>query len=262
MAKSAFEELDYSMTPLGELILRRREVLSLGGLEIFEVKLDGQFLMSSLVNDAEIALAKLALPLVAVADCDVLVGGLGLGYTAAAALDSPSVCSVTVLEYLPSVIDWHRRGLVPLAEQLTGDPRCSLIQGDFFATIAEPRRVLSRERSGHDLGANPLGSGRFHAILLDIDHSPECLLQPSHSQFYTTDGLRPLTDRLHPGGVFAVWSADPPQDAFVENLRAVFPIVDIHESTFHNPLLNEEDINYIFVAQLSPPESSFDRRPN
>ena len=60
MARGAFEELDYGMTPLGELILRRREVLSLGRIEVFDVKLNGQFLMSSPVNDAEIALANFA----------------------------------------------------------------------------------------------------------------------------------------------------------------------------------------------------------
>ena len=91
MAMAAFEELDYGLTPLGELILRRREVLSLDRAEVFEVKLDGEFLMSSIVNDAEIALAEFALPLVACDRCDVLVGGLGLGYTAKAALDAEVV---------------------------------------------------------------------------------------------------------------------------------------------------------------------------
>ena len=86
MARGAFEELDYGMTPLGELILRRREVLSLGRIEVFEVQLNGQFLMSSLVNDTEIALANFALPLLTCTECDVLVGGLGLGYTAKAKL--------------------------------------------------------------------------------------------------------------------------------------------------------------------------------
>ena len=240
MAQGAFEELDYGMTPLGELILRRREVLSLGRIEVFEVKLNGQFLMSSLVNDTEIALANFAL----------LIGGLGLGYTAKAALDSRNVRSVTVIEYLARVIEWHRRGLVPLAGQLTDDPRCSLIQGDFFAAIDPPTTGQVQERQGDDALPTPFNSNRFHAILLDIDHSPQCLLQPSHAAFYTPKGLRRLTDRLHPGGVFALWSADPPKRAFVDGLESAFSSVQVHESKFYNPLLNEDDVNYIFVARL------------
>ncbi len=250
MAQGAFEELDYGMTPLGELILRRRQVLSLGRAEVFEVKLNGQFLMSSLVNDAEIALADLALPLLTCTECDVLVGGLGLGYTAKAALDSGDVRSVTVIEYLARVIDWHRRGLIPLAGQLTGDPRCRLVQGDFFAAIDPPTTGHLQEGQGDDALPAPFNSTRFHAILLDIDHSPQCLLQPSHAAFYTPQGLRRLTDRLHSGGVFALWSADPPQRAFVDGLEAVFSSVQVHELKFYNPLLNEDDVNYIFVARL------------
>lgn len=250
MAQRAIEELDYGMTPLGELILRRREVLSLGRIEVFEVKLNGQFLMSSLVNNAEIALANLALPLLTGVECDVLVGGLGLGYTAKAALDSPGVRSVTVIEYLARVIGWHHRGLVPLAGQLTGDARCSLIQGDFFAAIDPPATGHVQERPGDDATPAPFNSNRFHAILLDIDHSPQCLLQPSHAAFYTPSGLRRLTDRLHPGGVFALWSADPPQRAFMDGLESAFSSVQVHESEFYNPLLNEDDVNYIFVARL------------
>ena len=137
---AAFEELDYSMTPLGELILRRREVLSLDRAEVFEVKLAGELLMSSIVNDAEIALAKFALPLVACDRCDVLVGGLGLGYTAKAALDTDTVAGVTVIEYLRRVISWHQGELVPLGRSLSQDARCRLVHGDFFAVVGSPAK--------------------------------------------------------------------------------------------------------------------------
>ncbi len=113
LAKS-IEELDYANTPLGELVLRRRSVASLGGADIYEVKLAGEFLMSSLVNDAEIALADVALGLVDDSDRDVLVGGLGLGYTAQAALAADRIRTVTVIELLPSVVQWHEQGIVPL----------------------------------------------------------------------------------------------------------------------------------------------------
>ncbi len=242
---AAFQELDYSMTPLGALILRRREVLSLDRAEVFEVKLDGNFLMSSVVNQAEIALATRALRLVNQSACEVLIGGLGLGYTAQAALQAPNVASVTVMEYLDRVIDWYRRGLVPLADVLTRDPRCMLVHGDFFAAVGSP----ADGPADHNPISQALGARRFHAILLDIDHSPQCLLQPSHADFYTPAGLKRLTEHLHPGGVFALWSADPPDDALLEGLRASFPSVQASKASFYNPLLNEQDVNCIYIAQ-------------
>ena len=261
MASSAFEELDYWLTPLGELILRRREVASLDRTEVFEVKLGGLFLMSSLVNDAEIHLAEFALPLVTCEGIDVLVGGLGLGYTAKAALDSKKVRSVTVIELLYRVIGWHLRGLIPLAKHITEDPRCHPIHGDFFAAVGSPPtdRVGQvnqvRERSIAagivDAGHRPVQPhSRFHAILLDIDHSPQCLLQQDHASFYTAAGMKQLTQCLHPGGVFAVWSADPPEASFVACLESAFLRVEVRESRFRNPLLNQDDVNYIFLARV------------
>jgi spermidine synthase len=233
---SGFEELDYQQTELGELILRRRRVASLGGAEVFEVKLDGAFLMSSLVNVAEIALATEALKLVEGDACDVLVGGLGLGYTAQAALDSGTARSVVVVEFLESVIEWHRMRLVPLGNSLCEDARCELASGDFFDAVMS---------SG---GESILGERRFHAILLDIDHSPRSVLRPEHARFYTPEGLKRLVERLHPGGVFAVWSADPAEEGFLDALRSVFAEVRCQACVFQNPLLNEEDTNYIYLA--------------
>lgn len=237
MSASSFEELDYGETELGELILRRRAVRLLNGADVFEVKLDGTFLMSSLVNQAEMALATFALPLVTATECDVLVGGLGLGYTAKAALDFSHVRSVAVIEYLDRVIAWHRRKLVPLGERLTGDPRCSMIHGDFFGAV------------GGDGLLEANGLDRFHAILLDIDHSPGSLLRAEHGAFYTDKGLRRMAEYLHDGGVFALWSADPPDEAFVGMMEGVFARVEVRESRFDNLLLDKEDVNYILIAQ-------------
>src|SRR5438093_13761991 len=109
-----FEELDYRQTPLGELTLRRRRVLSLGGLEVFEVKLGEAFLMSSLFHEVEVALAHLGLAPLNAPALDVVVGGLGLGYTAVAALKHQKVKSLLVVEALEPVIEWHNQGLVAL----------------------------------------------------------------------------------------------------------------------------------------------------
>jgi len=116
-----FEELDFQATPMGDLSLRRRIEPTLG-VDVFEVKLGEEFLMSSLFTVAEEELATLGLAAVTGTDLDVLVGGLGLGYTAVAALADPHVRSVTVIDALPAVIDWHRRGLLPVSATLTDDP--------------------------------------------------------------------------------------------------------------------------------------------
>ena len=252
MTMAAFEELDYGMTPLGELILRRREVLSLNGAEVFEVKLAGELLMSSIVNDAEIALAQFALPLVACDRCDVLVGGLGLGYTAQAALDADNVASVTVIEYLQRVIAWHQSELVPLGRSLTHNPRCQLVHDDFFAVVGSP----AQQNDGQSVPCRETQAGiaskRFHAILLDIDHSPQCLLHAGHAAFYTSEGLARLSGQIQPGGVFALWSADPPEESLTDGLSGAFASVQVRETKFYNPLLDLHDVNYIVVAQRTP----------
>ncbi len=249
MAK-LIEELDHAMTSLGELILRRRCIRSLDNAEIYEVKLDGEFLMSSLVNNAEKALAHIALDRVALLDVahsqvydrsfDVLVGGLGLGYTAKTALDVEHVRTVTVIELLEPVIRWHEERLVPLANELLGDPRCQIVLGDFFELI----------KSANSPPDN-VDAPTYHAILLDIDHSPKCLLQSSNSAFYTERGMQSVIRRLHPGGVFAFWSADPPESELIDCMKMAFAEVSIHECRFLNPLLNKEDINWIVAAQAS-----------
>ena len=232
-----FQELDHARTRYGELVLRRRRVLSLGGREVYEVTLGGQFLMSSLVNASEIALAERGLAALAPGTWDVVVGGLGLGCTAAAALDDPSVRSLLVVESLPEVLAWHDRRLVPLGERLVTDARCRLVQGDFF------------ERARSADGFDPEAPGRrFDAVLLDIDHAPGGLLHGSHADLYEPDGLRRLAAHLRPGGVFALWSCDPPDAAFTGTLGAAFSKAEAHAVVFENPLLDREDVNTIYVA--------------
>lgn len=233
-----FAELDFRATPLGELTLRRRRVAALDGQEVFEVKLGDAFLMSSMFHEVEVALADLGLAALGNGAWDVVVGGLGLGYTAVAALAHTSVRSLVVVDALDAVIGWHQRGLVPLGAQLTADPRCRLIHGDFFA--------LSASAAGFD-PAPP--ARRFHAVLLDIDHSPRNLLHPRHQAFYEPAGLRALAAHLHGGGVFALWSDDPPDEAFLQSLSAVFATAEAHVVTFANPLLDRDSSSTVYVAR-------------
>src|SRR6202051_1263047 len=115
-----FEELDYRPPPIGALSLRRRRELSLG-VDVFEIKLGEDYLMSSLFTASEIALARLGLDELAGRNLDVVVGGLGLGHTARAVLEHAQVGSLLVIDALAAVIDWHRKGLVPLGAGLTRD---------------------------------------------------------------------------------------------------------------------------------------------
>jgi spermidine synthase len=235
-----FEELDWQQTQLGEISLRRRHDLTLNA-EVYEVKLGDEFLMSSFFTVAEVELAQLGLAAVSGAGLDVVVGGLGLGYTARAVLQDARVGSLIVVEALDAVIGWHRRALLPLAADITGDPRSRLVQGDFFA-LAGADGGFDRERPGR----------LFHAVLLDIDHTPRHVLHPSHGAFYTSSGLRRLAAHLHPGGVFALWSNDPPDAAFGDALSEVFDSQVAHVVTFPNPLQGHDATNTVYVARRGP----------
>ena len=235
--RARFEELDWSETRMGVISLRRRLEPSLK-VDVYEVKLGDEFLMSSLFTVAEVELARLGLAWVDGAGLDVVVGGLGLGYTAQAALADPRVASLLVVEALGEVIGWHRRALLPDAAELASDPRVRLQQGDFFAM------------ADSDGGFDPEVPGRrFHAVLLDIDHTPGHVLHPSHSAFYTPAGLGRLAGHLHPGGVFALWSDDPPDPAFEAVLAEVFDRSEASVVRFPNPLTGGYSTNAVYVAR-------------
>ena len=195
--------------------------------------------MSSLFTTGEIALADLGLADLTAPQLDVVVGGLGLGYTAQAALAHPNVNSMLVIEALAPVIDWHKRHVVPLGQALSSDSRCRLIQGDFFALARDAQQGFDPQAPQR----------RFHAILLDIDHSPRHILHPDHAAFYTPAGLRQIAAHLYPGGVFAQWSNDAPDKDFLQALNTSFATAQAHVVTFHNPLQNREATCTIYVGR-------------
>jgi spermidine synthase len=230
-----FQELDWQQTPIGEISLRRRREPSLG-VDVHEVLLGEEYLMSSLFTVAEVELARLGLAAVSGNDLDVVVGGLGLGWTARAALIDARVRRLHVVEALRAVVNWHERGLLPFADELTSDPRCRLVEADFFASVAG------------DGPLTPAGPASWHAALVDIDHSPRHVLNPEHAPFYEPEGLRRLADRLHPGGVFALWSDDAPDEDFLGALGQVFATRQAHVVTFPNPLTGGQSANTVYVA--------------
>ncbi|MDX2499357.1 MAG: spermidine synthase [Deltaproteobacteria bacterium] len=233
-----FEELDYQQTPLGELVLRRRQALALGGREVFEVKLNDEYLMSSMFHEAEVALADLGLAALTGEGWDVAVGGLGLGYTAAAALKYDQVARMIVVEALAPVIEWHQREIVPNGGLLSEDARCRYYHEDFFALARGDG--FDPDEAGHS----------FDAILLDIDHTPDALLNPGHADLYSEAGMRRLRKFLKPGGVFGLWSNDVPEDHFLAILSRVFDQVDGHVVEFDNPIQGNTASNGVYVAKV------------
>ena len=227
---------------MGVLGLRRRFDPVLDA-EVFEVKLGDEFLMSSAFTVAEIALAELALSWLEQDEgtnrgLEIAVGGLGLGYTAAAALADPRVGALVVVEALPEVIRWHAEELLPEVAGLAEDARVRLVEGDLFAILAAGR------------GPDPAAPARrFDGVLIDIDHSPRHVLHERHEGFYSVEGLTRLRRSLRPRGVFGLWSDDPPDEGFLATAREVFGEVAAEEVVFDNPFTGGTSMNTIYLAR-------------
>ncbi len=229
VATPQFEILAYEPTELGLLCLRRRELLCEPGTIVTEVTLNHEFLMSSYLTASERALSEIALRMHSGSELHVLVGGLGLGYTARAALGSPRVADCEVIEFLPQVIGWLAQGLVPLSEELNGEDRLQITRGDVYQYLAAapPRK--------------------YDLILIDVDHSPEENLGTANGDFYTAKGLQLAKQHLAEGGLLGIWSyaEDSP---FSEALRAVFREVHIEPVTVFNNLIDVEQTDWLFFA--------------
>jgi hypothetical protein len=146
------------------------------------------------------------------------------------------VRTLHVVDALPEVIGWHERRLLPLAGALVDDSRCRLARGDFFAGVDD------RSAWGPDVPQ------LLHAILVDIDHSPRHVLHPSHERFYAPAGLSAIGQRLHPGGVFALWSDDAPDEDFLAALRPGFAEAAAHVVSFPNPYTGGRSANTVYLA--------------
>jgi spermidine synthase len=191
--------------------------------------------MSSIFTESEPLRATLGLaPLDG--DLDVVVGGLGLGYTAAETLKNQKVNRLLVIDLFQAVIDWHQDGLVPLGATLMSDPRCELRQGDFFSLAGTGFDASTPDR-------------KFDSVLLDIDHSPEHFLNPDNGSLYTAEGLASIRRQLKPGGSFALWSDDPANKEFTRRLREVFGSANAHDIEFPNPYTGSTSVNSVYVAR-------------
>ncbi|MFH9348625.1 spermidine synthase [Kitasatospora sp. NPDC017646] len=192
--------LDRRQGPFGEVVLRQRG-------RHYEIIANGCFLMDTADGRSERLLIQAALDELdrtgtGVAAPSVLIGGLGVGFSLAYAVAEPRWGRIAVVERESAIIDWHRSG--PLGGFSGGaldDERVAVIHTDLLEYLA--------------------GSGgeRYDALCLDIDNGPDWTVTDSNSGLYGADGLAVLWHRLRPGGVLAVWSAQPSRD-FEEALRA------------------------------------------
>ncbi|MEP0072155.1 MAG: spermidine synthase [Marinomonas sp.] len=233
-----FEELDCQNSPLGEISLRRRRIPAFGERDIYEVKLGEEFLMSSMFVDAEEALSTLGLAQVQGNNLSVVVGGLGLGYTAVESLKDKRISEQLVVDALETVIGWHQDERVPLGKILNADGRNRYVLGSFFDLATDPSTGFDPEHAGK----------KFDAILLDIDHSPTEFLNPTNAGFYTTENLSLMAEQLKPKGVFAMWSQNPPEEHFIALLNTVFEQVESHLVSFYNPFQNGNSTNSVYVC--------------
>lgn len=224
------QELDRGDTPWGSVSLRRRWD-RVTEREVHEVKLGDDFLMSSQFTIGERELARIGLSAVAGTSLTVLVGGLGLGYTALTALEDERVTELTVIEALPMVISWHERDLLPDTRGLAADRRVRLILDDFFDVV----RTRRADRT-------------YDAMLVDIDHAPDWLLREDHGDLYTVEGFTRAGALLTEGGAFALWSDQPPEPEVVRRMGAAFHHVDARVVSFHNPLTGGQSANTVYLA--------------
>jgi spermidine synthase len=197
---------------------------------LLELLFDHALLMSSCSTHSERALARRAIEMHAGEGLRVLVGGLGLGYTAREVLRASNVATLDVIELLSPLIGWFESGLIPLRSELRADPRFSLRQGDVYQLLGGPS-----ERP-------------YDVILIDVDHAPEEHLGDSSAAFYTEETLQRVREHLAPGGVLGVWSYAE-STGFGHLLGRVFSEVRIERETFYNPVVEEEESNWLFLAR-------------
>jgi spermidine synthase len=224
------QELDWGTTPWGEISLRQRWD-RVTERDVYEVKLGDDFLMSSQFTAGERELARIGLAAVTGASLTVLVGGLGLGYTAAAALEDDRVIELTVVEALPMVISWHERDLLPDTVGLAADQRVRLVNDDFFDVV----RAGRADRT-------------YDAVLVDIDHAPDWLLRDDHGDLYTVEGFARVAAMITDDGAFALWSDEPPEPEVVRRMGEAFERADAHVVPFPNPLTGGESTNTVYLA--------------
>ncbi len=174
----------------GELVLRRR--LEERAADTLELRVNGVFVMDTRETGSETALAAAALDLVD-HPRDVVVGGLGLGFTTQRVLADHRVERVIVVEIEESLIGWMRDGTIPHGPALLADNRLRIVNADIQMAIAE-------------------ATSTYDLVLLDVDNGPGYLVHDSNSGLYEREFIASTVRIVNRGGALAIWSANPAPD--------------------------------------------------
>jgi len=180
----------------------------------YSIKVGTYELMNSRAHSSEDALGKLACQRISHhAQQNILIGGLGMGFTLRAALNTlKSKACVTVAELIPAVVKWNRSFLSSLAEDPLDDKRVTVYEGDVADKINTTRNF-------------------YHAILMDVDNGAKGLTQNKNDSLYTHKGLKAAYDALQSKGVLALWSASR-DEAFTQRLQKTgFKVEEMRVST-------------------------------
>jgi len=220
-----YVEIARAETDRGELVLRERR--DDGASSVLELRANGVFVMDSAETTSEVALAAAALELVA-DPRDVLVGGLGLGFTLQAVLTDQRVERCAVIEIEQALVDWMRDGTIHHGQTLLADERALVVVADVSLALAEAREAT------------------YDLVLLDVDNGPGYLVHETNAALYDAPFLA-LTQRvLRPGGALAIWSAaeSPGLEA---SLLEVFG--NVEPQSYAVDLQGREETYWLYVSR-------------
>ncbi len=199
MGRMEYTEIARAESDRGELVLRERQ--EHGGPTALELRANGVFVMDTLETSSEEALANAALDLVP-EPRDVLVGGLGLGYTMHQVLADQRVERCSVVEIEPALVEWMRDGTIPHGPAMLADARANPVVADIAAAVGEA------------------SDASYDLVLLDVDNGPDHLVHEHNAALYQPAFLTEVRRMLRPGGAVAIWSADasPELEATLEKV--------------------------------------------
>jgi spermidine synthase len=204
MSQTTYVEIARESSPRGEVVLRARHEPD-GTEPVVELRVNGVFVMDSRETSSEEQLAAVALAEVATPRA-VLVGGLGLGFTASAVLADRRVERLVVVEVEDCLVRWMRDGTVPHAPSHLADERLTVVTADIRQAVAEA------------------AAATYDLVLLDVDNGPGQLVHEENAEVYRPGFLSAVADALRPGGALVVWSAARSPE-LADDLAAVFGTV-------------------------------------
>jgi spermidine synthase len=222
-----YAEIARAESVRGELVLRERR--EEGATPVLELRANGIFVMDSAETTSEVALAAAALELVE-SPRDVLVAGLGLGFTLQAVLADPRVERCSVVEIEQALVDWMRDGTIPHGQTLLADERVNVVVADVSLALAEAREA------SYDL------------VLLDVDNGPGYLVHKGNAALYDPPFLGLTRRILRPDGALAIWSAAEAPD-LEASLLEVYGDVEPH--TYAVDLQGREETYWLYVARAN-----------